>query len=325
MKRRPTGFTLVELLVVIAIIGILASILLPALARAREAARRKSCQNNLRQWALVFKMYADESEGNKFPPLQFRAHSLHNADIAIGPMVSSIYGDYLNDPAIAICPSDPNSSVEDLQDENGDWDLYEHPDQIDRSYAYIGYLLDKCGDNQPPETFISLGELLTLIPQVSDRFILDDPDASGPNQFIALLIATVREAIARRLAGDDPYTASFEIVDTNKIVDPMATSLGMLPMGNGDSNTIYRLSEGVERYMITDINNPQKSAVAQSHVWVMFDAVSTNVKYFNHVPGGSNVLYMDGHVDFQLYPSPEAPTNRGMALFLGTLLDRTRG
>ena len=108
-SHRPStrGFTLIELLVVISIISILAAILFPVFARARENARRASCQSNLKQIALGVFMYAQDYD-EKTPPATINS-------TAASVTASNPYGwadalqPYLKSTQIFQCPSETNT------------------------------------------------------------------------------------------------------------------------------------------------------------------------------------------------------------------------
>jgi len=93
MSRERKGFTLIELLVVIAIIAILAAILFPVFARAREKARQASCQSNLKQLGLAAAMYASDYDGCLVPAYTYfpdAAHRIADVMLLLHPYVKNV-------------------------------------------------------------------------------------------------------------------------------------------------------------------------------------------------------------------------------------------
>lgn len=287
--HRRRGFTLIELLMVISIISILAALLLPALSRARQMANRAHCMNNLRQFGLVFMLFAGENKDslppgkpnkwwgattrnpNAFPLLE-RNNLIFDAAV--------LYPDYMTDFETLICRSAQTKFTEQ---------------QIDRFYMDETFAPENMDPNVTNDP--------RWIP-LRSRYArsLPDVDCVSNQMYTYMPYAIVTEEQGFYL-WDEISRLMF-----NGEIDFMRKNL-VINTNNapGNSRIFYRQALNIGKVFISDINDPAFDYVADSNIPVMFDSFSLYGQgSLNHdVPLGGNVLYLDGHVEFVKYPDKD--------------------
>lgn len=354
--HRPRGFSLLELLVAMAVIAILGAMLLPALARTRESARRSVCAGNLKQWATIFHLYSMEHNGF-YPDRQHLWPGMRTE--LLGVDLRALYPEYLADSAPLSCSSD--SGVDSGIWGEGTRPLEEGRAEIraliqgghanancllahlsmPRSYVYFGYAVESgtaaeiawggveeagvaLRDHYPALGAIAGGsgtledfrlDMGDVCPYNGVFFSTETDNWQGMFEVPPALVWAYGSA---GLDGGIQYTTpSGEVKST--FASEEDRSIGTAADGSilTIPEVVHRLRDGVDRFFITDINNPSRAGAAQSGLPVMMDGwgqrkrvapgesddPSAGVLQFNHLPGGANVLYMDGHAEYVAYGS----------------------
>jgi prepilin-type N-terminal cleavage/methylation domain-containing protein/prepilin-type processing-associated H-X9-DG protein len=146
-SRKSSAFTLIELLVVIAIIAILAAILFPVFAQARERARAASCTSNVRQIGIGLMMYVQDYD-ETFPPHFPQVDAINGGGPTRNMPIEAQLSPYTKNDGIWHCPSDAGA----INSNPPWWDGSKRANPLSRSYGYIGGIFTAQGGSAAVDT-----------------------------------------------------------------------------------------------------------------------------------------------------------------------------
>jgi len=339
MNRTTSGVRWIELLVVIIILTVLALLFLPGFMRywRLDILRMSPCQSTLKHWGQVLSMYADEDPEQKYPYMHIEQKERESKDsegleypmLLVIPKLELLYPSLTGDFGLLYCPaqSERDDYIETIQ-KGGVNGLYEKYQGYHFGYVYFGWVFDRL-DIKPAQKLTDFPVLCRMMALSESPAIQDTESIFVTPQFAAgmdTLFSSLLEGNEAKM----PLQYFSDVADNDLTVTAS--------LGNGGGDTIHRIAKGIERFFITDYHDPGATARFQSSISVMMETyrVSNSTEYyFNHIPGGCNVLFMDGHLEFVRYvsgdPGPDidagaaAPILPGMASILDYLIDMRDG